>query len=368
MDRDSLNTWLPDVTTPADGPGDRLRRHQAGIAADLVNRQFAAQPELARRYGQAGREKCIQDANYHLAYLADAIDSGNPDLFTNYVGWAKAMLGKRGIPGDDLARYLELTRTVVSERFEGEAGALAVQYLGAGLARLPSLPTDLPSCFVDGAPYADMARAYLGALLNGERHVASRMILDAVASDVPVKKIYLHVFQPAQYEVGRLWQLNEISVAQEHYCTAATQLIMSQLYPHIFATEKNGRTLVATCVAGDLHEIGVRMVTDFFEVDGWHTFYLGANMPAQAVLDTVVQRRAQVLGISATISHHLGAVGELIRNVRAHSACQHVKILVGGYPFSVAPELWRTLGADGCASNAQEANTLANQLLAHESA
>ena len=77
----------------------------------------------------------------------------------------------------------------------------------------------------------------------------------------------------------RYWQMNRLTVAQEHYCTAATQMIMSQLYPYIFEGERNGRVLVATCVAENLHEIGVRMVTDFFEMDGWDTFYLGANVP-----------------------------------------------------------------------------------------
>jgi MerR family transcriptional regulator, light-induced transcriptional regulator len=108
-----------------------------------------------------------------------------------------------------------------------------------------------------------------------------------------------------QYEVGRLWQVNEISVAQEHYCTAATQLVMSQLYPQLFASEKTAGTLVAACVAGDLHEIGLRMVTDFFEMAGWNTFYVGSNMPTEEIVDTLVLRRADVLGISATISSHL---------------------------------------------------------------
>jgi methanogenic corrinoid protein MtbC1 len=263
-----------------------------------------------------------------------------------------------------LARHLEFTRAVVVEALTDEAGALAVEYLEAGLARLPSVPADLPTCLLAEAPRAELAREYLSALLQGERHRASRMILAAVAASVPVKEIYLNVFQPAQYEVGRLWQVNEISVAQEHYCTAATQLIMSQLYPHIFASEKGSGTLVATCVAGDLHEIGVRMVTDFFEMDGWNTYYLGASTPAQAVVDTVVQRHAQVLGISATISFHLHAVREMIQRVRAHAACRNVRILVGGYPFLAAPELWRKLGADGCAPNAQEAITLAARLIA----
>lgn len=344
--------------------GEQLRAMQAALAEGLVNRQFAAQPELTQRYGPAGREKCLQDANYHLGFLADAMDAGNPALFANYIAWAKVMLGKRGIPAGDLARHLETTRAVVGPALAGEAGDLAVEYLNAGLARLPSLPTDLPTCLIPDAPQAELARAYLGALLKGERHIASRLVLDAVTAGVPVKEIYLHVFQTAQYEVGRLWQVNEISVAQEHYCTAATQLIMSQLYPHVFASEKGAGTMVATCVAGDLHEIGVRMVTDFFELDGWNTFYLGASMPNQSVVDTVVQRHAQVLCISATISSHLHAVGELIAKVRADARCQGVKILVGGYPFLVAPELWRKLGADGSAPNAQAAITLANQLVA----
>ena len=35
----------------------------------------------------------------------------------------------------------------------------------------------------------------------------------------------------------------------KHYCTAATQLIMSQLYPYIFSGEKTAGAFVATCVA-----------------------------------------------------------------------------------------------------------------------
>ena len=350
---------------PARGLGDVLRDRQATLADDLVARQFAARPDLATRYGPAGRTKCLQDANYHLGYLADAMDAGDPALFVNYVAWAKVMLGSRGISGEHLAQHLEFTRAAVSEGVGGAAGGLAVEYLTAALARLPLLPADLPTFLPADAAHAGLAQKYLAALLEGKRHIASRMILDAVASGVPVREIYLHVFQPAQYQVGRLWQINEISVAQEHYCTAATQLIMSQLYPQLFATEKGAGTLVATCVAGDLHEIGLRMVTDFFELEGWDTFYLGANMPPEAVVDTVVKRHADLLAISATISLHLGAVRQLIRMVRARAECRHVKILVGGYPFLVAPELWRQVGADGCASNALEATGMATQLLAH---
>ena len=336
---------------------------QAAIAEEIVKRNFAAYPELARRYGPAGRDKCLQDAKYHLAYLAESMDAGGPALFANYVAWAKVMLCKRGVPAEDLVRHLDLTRTVLIEMLGSDIATVAADYLNAGVSCLPAIPNDLPTYLLADAPHASLAHDYMNALLTGQRHIASQMILAAVAAGAPVKEIYLHVFQPAQYEVGRLWQVNEIGVALEHYCTAATQLIMSQLYPYIFATEKGTGVLVATCVAGDMHEIGVRMVADFFELSGWNTFYLGANTPTQAILETVVQRRAQVLGISATMSFHIQAVGDLIQKVHAHPGCEGVKILVGGHPFLAAPELWRKLGADGCAENAQAAITLANRLM-----
>ena len=231
----------------------------------------------------------------------------------------------------------------------------------AALQALPSPAANAPSYLIQNAPLAALTREYLAALLDGDRRQASTRILDAVASGVPVKDIYLHVFQRAQYEVGRLWQIQKISVAQEHYCTAATQLIMSQLYPHIFAAASTGGTLVATCVSGDMHEIGVRMVADFFEMEGWNTYYLGANTPTDNVVGALIERKADILAISATISRHVRAVSALITAVRANEVCRHVTILVGGYPFVATPDLWRQVGADGTAADAQAAIVLANQ-------
>jgi len=345
------------------GPGEALRQIQGVLAEELVTRQYLGYPELAGHYGSEGREECLQDAQYHLAYLADAMNARAPELYANYVAWAKVLLGKRGMSAEGLAHHLELTRKVVKDTVKGEAGALAVEYIDSGLARMPAMPAEIPTYLRATEPHAELAREYIDALMNGERHVASQKILHAIDKGVAIKDIYLHVFQPAQYEVGRLWQLNELTVAQEHYCTAATQLIMSQLYPHILTSPKGAHTLVSTCVAGDLHEIGLRMVTDFFEMDGWNTFYLGANMPAQAVIETLAQRKAHMLCISTATSSHLGSIGELIQKVRADAACRGVKILVGGSPFQVAPELWRTMNSDGCAADAQAAIRLANQLM-----
>lgn len=276
------------------------------------------------------------------------------------------MLAKRGIPAADLAQNLSCLRDALQQQLPQERSSIACAYIESALSQLPLLRSTTPTLISDQAPLADLTKSYLEALLSGERQVASHLILQAVERGVSIQEIYLHVFQSTQYELGRLWQMNQLSVAQEHYCTAATQLIMSQLYTHIFATEKRGWSLVATCVAGDLHEIGVRMVADFFEMAGWDTYYLGANTPSDSVVQTIGQQKPQILAISATMSFHLQAVAELIKMVRSTEEGKAVKIMVGGYPFNLAQGLWQGVGADAGARDAAEAIAVAETLVSLE--
>jgi methanogenic corrinoid protein MtbC1 len=346
-----------------------LDRERGALAEAITARQYELQPELIARYGEAGRARCLQDASYHLSYLSESVAATAPTLFADYVAWAQVMLETRGVPAADLARNLEVMRGILQQQLAPELAAVASEYLESGMQQLSLPQASAPSALREHEaphPLTSLAQEYLDALMRGERHVASRLVLEAVEGGTSVKDVYLRVFQAAQHEIGRLWQMNRLSVAQEHYCTAATQLIMSQLYPHIFAGEKNGHTLVATCVSGDLHEIGVRMVSDFFEMEGWDTFYLGANVPAQSIVQTLIERRADVLAVSATMTYHVRAVKHLISVVRSSELCRETKILVGGYPFNLAPELWREVGADACARDAAQAISLANQFVGAE--
>jgi len=151
-------------------------------------------------------------------------------------------------------------------------------------------------------------------------------------------------------------------VAQEHFCTAATQVIMSRLYPYVFSTPKNGRKLVATSAGGELHEIGIRIVADFFELEGWDAYYLGANTPANAIVAALKDRRADLLCVSATMTFHLDAVEEIVGAVRAAFGADRPKILVGGYVFKTRGQLWKKIGADGFADDAPGAVRAAERL------
>jgi methanogenic corrinoid protein MtbC1 len=151
-----------------------------------------------------------------------------------------------------------------------------------------------------------------------------------------------------------------------YWRTTATQLIMSQLYPYIFSTVNSGRRLVATCVGGELHEIGIRMVADFFEMAGWDTYYLGANTPDRSLLQTVEDKKPDILALSTTMTFNVSAVADLIRLVRQSETIAAMKIIVGGYPFNLSAGLWQKVGANGCAKDAQQAIVLAEELVENE--
>lgn len=342
---------------------DQLDAQRGALAENIVARQYAQQPDLAERYGPAGRVKCLQDANYHLVYLSEAVAAGSPGYFSDYISWAAVMLNSRGIPTADLAANLAHLRTALETALPPEAATLAGSYVDNGIAALAGTPETIPSLLLSTAPLADLAGAYLSALLRYEREAAAQLVQDAIENAVPITDVYLHVFQRVQREIGRLWQLNQISVAQEHYCTAAGQLIMAGLYPAIFYGRPRTRRIVLTCTAGELHEMGIRMVSDFMEMHGWDTVYLGANCPTTAIIQTLREHRADILAISATMPFHVRAVAALIAAVRAAFPERHLPVLVGGYAFQSQPDLWRLVGADGTATDAGETVTLANRLV-----
>lgn len=347
---------------------ERIHARRKVIAEKAVDRQFREHTDLARRYGPERRAKTVSDGILTLENLADAIALNSPGLFLDYTGWLKVLLLRRQVRVDDLIGHYGYLQDVIHEELEPPVAAAACRHLRDAMRMLPAMP-ESGAPIDDGAdPVSLLASQYLRALLKGDRHHASQLVLDAAAAGMPLRDIYLGVFQVTQHEIGRMWQGDEITVAQEHFCTAATQLVMSQLYPKVFATPKHDGVMVATCVAGNLHELGVRMVADFFEMAGWHTYYLGANTPHAGVLATIVERKADVLAISATLPYHLAEVKELTAMVRRHPACGNVKVLVGGLPFNRDSSLWQQCGADGTALDADRAIELANRLTGRLSA
>jgi methanogenic corrinoid protein MtbC1 len=153
-----------------------------------------------------------------------------------------------------------------------------------------------------------------------------------------------------------LWQDNKISVAEEHLATAVTQIAMARLYDGFCGSAlPNGRMLLAACAATERHEVGLRMVCDLLELEGWDARYLGAAVPEEALVGMVVSRQPDAVALSASIAPHLPQLRAMIRAVRAACGARAPFIIVGGRPFLEDEALAQRLGADAMARDASEA-------------
>ncbi|KAB2953335.1 cobalamin-binding protein [Heliorestis acidaminivorans] len=344
-----------------------LDAQRSAVARELYKRQHNLDTELSRRFGQLSQERALEDFESHLAYLSEAIRANQPMLFLDHIAWLKSLLEGMKVPAEDLSAHLDLILSVLMGYLPEKAKAVPTHFIQLAQRQLPNMPAQLNPFIDDGDEYEEwneLASNYLQALLDADREKALMLIEEAFQRGVTIKDIYLKVFQRTQYEIGRLWQINRLSVAQEHYCTAATQLIMSQFYPKIFNNpRRTGYRMVATCVGGDLHEMGIRMVADFFEMEGWDTYYLGANMPIAGIISAIKEWNAHLLALSATMTFHVSTLAKVIEAVRSDQDCAKVKILVGGYPFNIAPDLWKEIGADGYAKDANEAIIMGEKIL-----
>jgi methanogenic corrinoid protein MtbC1 len=200
------------------------------------------------------------------------------------------------------------------------------------------------------------ADAYLTALRGGDRRQAFHVLDDALDTGTGLSDLYLEVVQPAMREIGRLWQENEVTVAEEHLATAITEAAMNRLFERVFVW-RDTRTprLLAACAAEERHQLGLRMLCDLLEMEGWETTYLGASVPIESLVHLVKARLPDAVAISATIAPHLPRVRDAISAIRAAPLARQPLIVVGGRAFHGDPALAKRIGADLTALDAADA-------------
>lgn len=204
---------------------------------------------------------------------------------------------------------------------------------------------------------AEARDRYLAALLAGRRREAFA-VADAAFHNkgLDLATIYMDVFQPALREIGRLWEENAISVADEHLATAITEAAMVRLYEGSFRDDAPSRpTIVAACGDSERHQVGLRMLCDLLEARGWHAHYLGACVPTEALVRMVQERRPAVIALSAALSPHVPRLQVMIHALRDAFGADTPTIIVGGRPFLADPGLAAEIGADLTARDAAEA-------------
>ena len=335
------------------------------LAAESYKRFNEKYAKLVSDFSPYQKASILEDFKHHVDFLQESLAVHNAAMYIDYLRWIQVMLISRHFPPDYLPSALAALIDVVKTELPVDLRAEANSIVKKGKAVIKQPPASIHSYITTDNPLHAVAQSFLEALITADRKRAWAIIEEAVESGHTVGEIYLEIFQPVLRETGRLWQIQRLSIAQEHYVTGSTLLFISRLHEQIQTggkTRRKGKTLVAGCVSDELHDVGIRMVADLFELDGWDTYFIGGNTPAQSLLEAVRDRKADIIAISSTIASRIPVIHYLIRSLRADPKTKRVKIIVGGYPFNLIPDLWKQIGADAYAGNADEAVSIANRL------
>jgi methanogenic corrinoid protein MtbC1 len=155
-----------------------------------------------------------------------------------------------------------------------------------------------------------------------------------------------------QREVGRLWQDQEWSVADEHAATALADLALAAAALGSPTAEPTLGSVVVTCAEEEWHILPARMFAEQLRAYGWDVVFLGASTPADHLARYLARRPVVAVGVSCSVPVHLPGARRSI--VAAHDA--GMPVVAGGAAFGTSPTRALAVGADAWATSTEEAH------------
>jgi methanogenic corrinoid protein MtbC1 len=177
-------------------------------------------------------------------------------------------------------------------------------------------------------------------------HDRAGVVTDALRAvelgEIDIPSLYSQVLSPLLGHVGELWHEGELRVWEEHLATGAVMTVIESLYPtvRVLAAHSPGcdQVVVLTTPTQEQHVVGLRMVSDLFELAGWKVVYLGANVPEPEIVDAVRSIPADAVVMSASTGYQRVLLRHIADSL--HEELPDVRIWVGGHAFAEEHDGW----------------------------
>ncbi len=148
-------------------------------------------------------------------------------------------------------------------------------------------------------------------------------------SNVKLQDIYENIIIKTLENIGLPDDFGNYDIATEHIYSSIIRSVIENCSLHIDENkdESNGNTVVVCGLEGELHEIGCRLVADYFSLYGYKVVFLGSNIPNDEIMETLEKINPNYIAISVTNYYHLMKLNRLIKSIKKDLK---VKIIVGG--------------------------------------
>ena len=168
---------------------------------------------------------------------------------------------------------------------------------------------------------------------------------------------------PALDRVGKGFEAGTIFLPQllmsAEAAKAAFEVIKDRMANSGQVQEKKGTIILAT-VKGDIHDIGKNIVKVLLENYSYEVIDLGRDVPPKTIVQTAMERKVRLVGLSALMTTTVPSMEETIRLLREQ--LPGTLVMVGGAVLT--PEYARTIGADAYCRDAMASVNYAEEVFA----
>ncbi len=208
----------------------------------------------------------------------------------------------------------------------------------------------------------DLNKLY-DAVVSGDAKTSQAITQQALAEGVDPLELVNKFMVPAMDEVGRRFESNEYFVPELLISARAMKAALELIRPMLIArgAQPVGRVAIGT-VRGDLHDIGKNLVASLLEGGGFEVIDLGVNVAPEKFIETVQQKSANIVAMSALLTTTMPAMKTTIDALKQAGVRDKVKVLIGGAP--ITQKYADEIGADGYSENAVGAVALAKKAVA----
>lgn len=325
------------------------KTYAAGAALALMERDEATSSAI----DELGFDDLVTILQERVRHLSESLACGRVDVFLCDLDWTLAMECGPGISRELLRDALVELRTGLASGLPEMARAMTDEYLERGLRFLDGESIELiPEPDVD--PVLDVLRErFQAALLDGDKHRATEVVLGALQQGVTIEQLQSAVLGRAQAMIGRLWQQGHVTVAQEHFGSRVVENLVARLRSEFDTPSPNRGKVLLASVAGNDHDIGLRMLADQLENKGWQPIFLGANFPDGNLREALEDYKPDFVALSVALLSNLQSAARTIRTLK--ESHPQLPVLIGGAALRRIEGLWRDLGADCYARSAADA-------------
>lgn len=204
---------------------------------------------------------------------------------------------------------------------------------------------------VDVKADTDVQMTLQYAIEKGFSKKAYEIAIELIKTEKPLDIINERII-PALNKVGAGFEKNTVFLPQLLMSAEAAKSAFDAVKTAISDAEnKRSEKIVVATVHGDIHDIGKNIVKVLLENYGFEVVDLGKDVEPKVIVDTVIESKATLCGLSALMTTTVVAMEDTIKLL--HEKAPECKVIVGGAVLT--EEYADMINADYYAKDAMEA-------------